>query len=505
MLALAARMALGQAVTAPFVTFIPAILISTLAGGIGPGLLSVAITAAMANYFFLPNQNIGLLYAKSWFIDLVFLAITTAMVVLTNIAMVNSIRLGRVSAELHAANEKLTARMAARTSALIQAEEQLRQSQKMEAVGQLTGGIAHDFNNLLTGITGSLDMLQTRLIQGRTQDFRRYIEAAQDSANRAATLINRLLAFSRPQPLKPIRTDINQLVAGMRDLIARTIPSGISLDVRYMPHLPATLVDPNQLEHALLNLCINAADAMPQGGSLTISTGHVILNARQASAHGLQPGDYDTLIVQDTGVGMPPDVQARAFDPFFTTKSVGQGTGLGLSMIYGFARQSGGHVSLMSTPGHGTMVTLYLPCQAGESPSQPGVLPAETPPARATKGAGRPILIVDDEPNIRMLLADILQDEGYHIHQEADAAAAMRCLRHLPALDLLITDIGLPGMNGAKLANAARELHPNLRFLFITGYADDTTASSAPVGAPILRKPFNMTSIPPLVQALLAE
>jgi PAS domain S-box-containing protein len=270
---------------------------------------------------------------------------------------------------VYASGRNISAERAA-AAALEAAQEQLRQSQKMEAVGQLTGGIAHDFNNLLTGITGSLEILQTRLAQGRAAEADRYIDAAQGAARRAAALTHRLLAFSRRQTLDPKIVEVNALVAGMEDLISRTVGAAIRTEFIPAPDLWPTLVDPNQLENALLNLCINARDAMPDGGTLTIATGHFVLDAAMAAALELPPGDYLTLTVTDTGTGMAADTIKRAFDPFFTTKPIGQGTGLGLSMIYGFARQSGGQVRIDSIEGSGTAMWLFLPRHVGGAPAE---------------------------------------------------------------------------------------------------------------------------------------
>ncbi len=304
-------------------------------------------------------------------------------------------------------------------------EEALRQSQKMEAVGQLTGGLAHDFNNLLTGVTGSLELMQTRIAQGRIEDVDRYVNAAQGAAKRAAALTHRLLAFSRRQTLDPRSTDVNRLVRGMEDLIRRTV--GPAIEVEPMVGTAGiwpTLVDPGQLENALLNLCINARDAMPDGGKLTIETGNRWLDERTARERDLSPGQYVSLCVSDTGTGMPADVVAKAFDPFFTTKPIGQGTGLGLSMIYGFAKQSGGQVRIYSEVGQGTMVCLYLPRHLGEA--EAAELPAELVDAPRAEH-GQTVLVVDDEPTVRMLVTEVLEDLGYRRSRRRTARPGCRC------------------------------------------------------------------------------
>ncbi|MEJ0093392.1 MAG: ATP-binding protein [Methylocella sp.] len=374
-----------------------------------------------------------------------------------------------------------------------QLEEQLRQSQKMEAVGQLTGGLAHDFNNLLTGITGSLELLGTRVRQGRLKDVDRYIGAAQGAATRAAALTHRLLVFSRQQTLAPIATDVNRLVAGMEEMVRRTVGPAIEIEVVGAAELWTALVDPNQLENALLNLCINARDAMPDGGRITIATANNRLDERKARARDLPPGDYLSLCVIDTGTGMPPEVIARAFDPFYTTKPLGQGTGLGLSMIYGFARQSGGQIRIQSEVGAGTTICLYLPRHDGEEAKVQSPAGLDDVVSRAEHGEA--VLVVDDEPTVRMLVAEVLEDLGYIAIEAADGAAGLRILQSDVRIDLLVTDVGLPGaLNGRQVADAARQVRPELKVLFITGYADSAVFSRENLkpGMSILIKPFPM-------------
>ena len=392
---------------------------------------------------------------------------------------------------IHAVGRDITAEKEA-AQALRRTEEALRQSQKMEAVGQLTGGLAHDFNNLLTGITGSLELLGTRVAQGRINDVDRYIHAAQGAARRAAALTHRLLAFSRRQTLDPKPTDVNRLVAGLVELIRRTVGPEIAIEVVEAGGLWATLVDPPQLENALLNLCINARDAMPGGGRITIETANKWLDERAAQERDLPPGQYITLCVTDTGTGMSPEVVARAFDPFFTTKPLGQGTGLGLSMIHGFVRQSGGQVRIYSELGLGTTVCLYLP-RHHSAADEAGSLPelAEAPRA----GQGETVLIVDDEATVRMLVTEVLEDLGYAAIEAADGASGFKVLQSDLRIDLLVTDVGLPGgMNGRQLADAARLLRPDLRVLFITGYAENAAIGNGLLdpGMQVLAKPFPM-------------
>jgi PAS domain S-box-containing protein len=382
-------------------------------------------------------------------------------------------------------------------------EEALLQSQKMEAVGQLTGGIAHDFNNLLTGIVGSLDLLQTRLNQGRTDNVARYINAAMTSANRAAALTHRLLAFARRQPLVPKVVDVNQLVVSLEDLLRRTIGEAIDLEITAFDGLWNTLCDPNQLESALLNLAINARDAMPNGGKLTIATSNAQLDAASADPSALSPGDYICIDVTDTGTGMSAEVVARAFDPFFTTKPIGQGTGLGLSMIYGFARQSNGHATIDSKLDQGTSVKLYLPRHQGQS----SVEQAAGVHASQHAATGETVLVVEDEPVVRSVILEMLADQGYRTLEAADGPAGLRLLRDNKQIDLLITDVGLPGMNGRQLADLARETRPDLKILFITGYAESVAIADGFLqpGMEMITKPFDLDNLSRRIRAMVSR
>ncbi len=390
--------------------------------------------------------------------------------------------------ELAEANARLVAESAERE----RVEDALRQSQKMEAVGQLTGGIAHDFNNLLQGITGSLELVQRRLAQGRTAGFDDLIAGAVVSANRAAALTHRLLAFSRRQPLDPKPVRANMLVAGMADLLRRTMGEAIRLELALADDLWPTLCDPNQLESAVLNLVINARDAMPDGGRLRIQTGNERLGGDgTAHALGMDPGQYVCVRVVDTGIGMTPDVVKRAFDPFFTTKPLGQGTGLGLSMIYGFIRQSEGCCKIDSTPGQGTTVRLYLPRHRGEA-AEEGPIPRLTAAHEAEDGEA--VLVVEDEPVVRGLVVEVLRDLGYHALEAVDGPSGLEVLLSRRRLDLLVTDIGLPGLNGRQLADAARERRPDLKVLFMTGYAENAAIANGFLGPgmALITKPFAM-------------
>lgn len=371
-------------------------------------------------------------------------------------------------------------------------EEQLRQAQKMEAVGQLTGGLAHDFNNLLTGISGSLEMMQIRIAQGRTADFDRYFMAAQGAVKRAAALTHRLLAFSRRQTLDPKPTNVNALLNALEELVRRTMGPAITVEVVGASGLWPTLVDANQLENAVLNLCINARDAMPEGGRLTIETSNKWLDERAARQQDLPVGQYVAVCVTDTGTGMAPEVVAKAFDPFFTTKPLGEGTGLGLSMVYGFTRQSGGQVRIYSEVGQGTTMCLYLPRHDEEV--APDAAPLSYGSAEPL-GDGEVVLVIDDEPTVRMLVAEVLAESGYAVIEAADGPAGLRILESSSRIDLLITDVGLPGgMNGRQVADAARVHRPELKILFITGYAENAVIGNGRLesGMFVLTKPFQM-------------
>ncbi|MFF8801859.1 MULTISPECIES: PAS domain S-box protein [unclassified Methylobacterium] len=393
----------------------------------------------------------------------------------------------------------------AQAEALAQAEEALRQSQKMEAVGQLTGGLAHDFNNLLAGISGSLELMQARMSQGRHGDLERYMAVAQGAAKRAAALTHRLLAFSRRQTLTPKPTNVNALIGGMEELIRRTIGPEIALEVVGAAGLWPALIDPGQLENALLNLCINARDAMPRGGRITIETANKWLDRPAAIRHEVPEGQYLSLCVTDTGTGMPPEVIARVFEPFFTTKPIGQGTGLGLSMIHGFAQQSGGQVRIYSEVGQGTTVCLYMPRHYGQADGDDFALTL-TEVARAEQG--ETVLIVDDEPSVRMLVTEVLEDLGYTAIEAADSGAGLKILQSDVRIDLLVTDVGLPGgMNGRQMADAGRERRPGLKVLFVTGYAENSVIGNGHLepGMMVLAKPFPMEALAARIKDLTNE
>ena len=407
------------------------------------------------------------------------------------------------------AEQRLEQRVAERTADLEremaireQAEAALRQSQKMEAVGQLTGGIAHDFNNMLTGVIGGLDIIRRRIAGGRYDDLDRFMDAASASAQRAAALTARLLAFSRRQSLDPRPTDVNALARSLEELLCRTIPETVSLRIVAADDLPLAVTDANQLENAILNLAINARDAMPDGGQLTVETSAVELDEAYAAAKpDVTPGRYVMIAVSDTGVGMSPDLLAKVFDPFFTTKPIGQGTGLGLSMVYGFAQQSGGQVRVHSRPGEGTSVKLYLPATDAASPPD-----AQRAGTAAVEGRGQTVLLVEDDISVRLLVRDVLEELSYTTIEAGDAKEAVPILSSGARIDLMISDVGLPGMSGRQLAEVARTHRPELPILFVTGYAENAAIRAGFLGTnmAMITKPFSLDDLAAKIGEMVA-
>ncbi|MFC3077701.1 response regulator [Phenylobacterium terrae] len=386
-------------------------------------------------------------------------------------------------------------------SARRELEERARQSHKMEAIGRLTAGVAHDFNNLLTVVIGNLEFLQRHLgSDPEAARALRYAENAMLGARRAATLTDQLLAFSRRQPLTPQPVDINKLIAGMSDLLARTLGEAVQVESRLAADLGRAMVDANQLESAILNLAVNARDAMPDGGALILETANEAFHTEGAA--DLAPGPCVRITVRDTGCGMGEEVLAQAFEPFFTTKGVGHGTGLGLSQVYGFVKQSGGHVSIDSGPSRGTAVNLYLPRAAGDAAEAPAA-----PPDAGARADGEAILVVEDDEDVRAFSVATLCDLGYRVFEAADAAAALEVLERTPGVRLLFSDIGLPGgMNGRELADAAQARQPGLRVLLTTAYAGGTLLKDGRLetGFQLLAKPFSYAALARRVQDVLA-
>jgi PAS domain S-box-containing protein len=409
------------------------------------------------------------------------------------------------AAALNELNQTLEERVKERTAQLMQTEDELRQSQKMEAIGQLTGGIAHDFNNLLQGITGGLDLVKKRVMQGRFNELDRFISGAMTSANRASALTHRLLAFSRRQPLAPKPVEVNPLLASMEELLRRTLGERIVFELVTAGGLWLTKCDPNQLENAVLNLVINARDAMPDGGMLTVETGNTHLDSAYAAVHqDIEAGHYVCIGVTDTGSGMSPATIAKAFEPFFTTKPLGRGTGLGLSMIYGFAKQSGGHAKIYSELGKGTTFKLYLPRYRGEIEEEDLI-----PDLADLQGAhtNETVLVVEDEFVVRELIVEVLKELGYSTLEADDGPAALKILDSKQRIDLVISDIGLPGLNGRQIVDAARETRPKLKVLFMTGYAENAAIAAGFLepGMSMITKPFAMEALATRIREILEK
>lgn len=380
------------------------------------------------------------------------------------------------------------------------AEEQLRQSLKMDAVGQLTGGIAHDFNNMLTGVIGALDLMRLRLGLQQYGDLGRYMDAAHTSASRAAALTQRLLAFARRQSLEARAVAVNPLILSLCDFLKRTLTERITLALQLDERAGLAMVDSNQLENALLNLCINARDAMPDGGTLTISTAHADIDSAQAARLGGSEGAYVQINVTDTGVGISKTVLEKIFEPFFTTKPLGEGTGLGLSMVYGFVQQSLGFIAVDSQEGVGTSIDLYIPL----APSHAAETLVAVLPERVRSGSGQSILVVEDDDSVRMLLDGALQDLGYQVNLAEDGQQALSLFKRLPGIDLLITDVGLPGLNGRQLAEIMQQQQPGLPVLFISGYAENAVMRSEFLGPDMrmMAKPFTLECLADTVAAV---
>lgn len=396
----------------------------------------------------------------------------------------------------HVTAEKL------QSETLLKTEEQLRQSQKMEAVGQLTGGIAHDFNNILTGIMGSLELMQMRISQGRADSIERYVKTAMDSSQRAAALTHRLLAFARRQPLDPKPVNAGTLVYGMEKLLRSTLGDQCSIEFDIQDPLWTTLCDPYQLESAVLNIAINARDAMPEGGKLTVRARNISHCGDVQPPKALESGECVLLSISDTGTGMSPSIQQRATEPFFTTKPQDQGTGLGLSMVYGFVKQSEGHLDITSQEGHGTSINIYLPrYQEMVSVEPPTVVEPDHPDLRT----GLKVLVVEDESVIRNMAAELLRDLDCNVLEAADGLSGLSTFRANEGIELLITDIGLPGMNGYQLANQAMDSDPALKVLLITGYAENAIPAHGFMrpGMEMLTKPFSVSTLRSRVQRML--
>ena len=408
----------------------------------------------------------------------------------------------QASAELRDLNLTLEQRINDAVQERLRAEDQIRQMQKMEAVGQLTGGIAHDFNNMLAIVIGGLNLVQRRLAKGDT-DVGQFISGAMEGANRAATLTQRLLAFSRQQPLSPQALKANDMVSDMSELLRRTLGETIQMETVLAGGLWQTYADAGQLENVVLNLAVNARDAMPDGGRLTIETANCHLDNAYAAEHGVAEGQYVLVAVTDNGSGMPPEVAAKAFDPFFTTKGVGKGTGLGLSQVFGFVKQSGGHVKIYSEPDHGTSVKIYLPRYYGNAEAPARTLARGVPYGKSSEV----ILVVEDDLRVRELAVQMLRDLGYGVLEAEDGACGLQMLDRHPEVCLLFTDVVMPGMSGRLFADEARRRKPELRVLFTTGYSRNAIVHNGVLdpGVHLLPKPASLEQLALKVREVLDE
>ena len=499
---LAARVALGDAALGfPFVIFLPPVVLTTFVAGIGPGILAAVLAGIVADVTLIaPRGRVVPDWPEGW-LALAFYALTVGLDILIIHGMTTAFgRAAQAEADLRRANEALESRVSERTAALRKqiadretAEAQVRQMQKMEAVGQLTGGIAHDFNNMLAVVVGSLEMARRRV--GEPERLLGSIASAEEGARRASQLVTRLLAFSRQQALEPRALDANALVTTMSELMRRTLGERIEVEVRLAADLWRCFADAVQLENAILNLAVNARDAMPDGGKLTIETANGDIDAHHARHDAeVEPGEYVVICVSDTGAGMPASVIDRAFDPFYTTKEVGKGTGLGLSQVYGFVKQSGGHIAIYSEVGLGTTLRLYLPRNLGaEIAAADGAAPADMPVARPQET----VLVVEDEAGVRRMSVDALRELGYVVVQAGDAKEALSLLEVETRVDLMFTDVVMPGLNGRELADAARAIRPELKVVFTSGYTRDPVVTNGLIdpGVVLLAKPFTLSAL----------
>ena len=479
-----------------FITYFPLLILVALACGYRAGVVATLVSTLAAWYFIIEPR--GALAVRRFEDGLaVGLFLATALMFVW-IAGATRVAIGRY----RVLSRSLSRRVEQRTAELESAQANLLQAHKMEAVGQLTGAIAHDFNNMLSVVIGNLDMAKRRLAQGRG-DVGRQIDSAMEGAQRAAALTQRLLVFARRQPLESAVVDINRLLEDLSELLRRTLGGAVRLETAPAPEIWLVRTDPAQMESAIINLAINARDAMPGGGTLVIETANISIGEDEASDEdGLRAGDYVMVSVADSGTGMAPEVASRATEPFFTTKAVGRGTGLGLSQVYGFVRQSGGDIAIDSVAGEGTTVRLYLPRHDGGAPEASDT---QTGGAVPRGSAGEVVLVVEDEEQVRRTSVAALTELGYGVREAANAAEALALLASDPAVTLLFTDIVMPGLDGRDLAERALRQRPNLKILYTTGYAPLAgSAETLPDEHPaMLRKPFSFEALARKVRALL--
>jgi signal transduction histidine kinase/CheY-like chemotaxis protein len=498
----------------PFLTFFPALVLVTFLGGLGPGILVSTVGALLADYFLISANNDLRLVWPSGVIALALFGFAVSIVVGLTHGMLKA--LDRQSASekaLRVLNLDLEPRDLERTATLEKemfersvAESQLRHMQKMESVGQLTGGIAHDFNNMLAVITGSLDIARRHLSVSEDPMIETCLNNAIEGAQRAASLTARLLAFSRLQPLEPIIVDVNRLVGGMSELLCRTLGETVHIETVLAAGLWHAFVDSAQLESAVVNLAVNARDAMPSGGKLTIETANSDLDERYARVHvEVEAGQYVLISVTDTGTGMAPEVVERAFDPFYTTKGVGKGTGLGLSQVFGFVKQSGGHVKIYSEIDKGTTVKLYLPRHLGSDVASHSVQSDVRPSLMGNSEVV--VLVVEDDEQVRNMTVDALGELNYTVVQASNGTQALEKLLIQPHVDLLFTDIVMPEMSGRQLAEQACDRLPGLKVLYTTGYTRNAVVHNSvlDVGVAFLPKPFTLQQLATKLRDVLAN
>jgi signal transduction histidine kinase len=508
----AIRMALGDALVGyPFITFFPAVLLTSLVGDRRASALAALLSVLLSSPYAIDANGSFLPQSSSAWIGMSFFLIVCSIIIMLVHWLYDALdQLSVLNSDLEQRVENRTQQLAQANADLIteakareRAEARLRHAHKMQAIGELTGGVAHDFNNMLAIIIGGLDMAKRRLANGNT-DIVKFVDAAMDGARRAATLTQRLLSFSRRAPLRPATIDINRLITGMEELLRRTLGETTQLEFVLGGGLWPSHADPGELENALINLALNARDAMSNGGRLTVETANAYLDDDYATAHHeVEPGQYVLLALTDTGAGMTSDVVERAFDPFFTTKGASGGTGLGLSQVYGFVKQSGGHVKIYSEPGHGTSVKLYLRRSIATAIEQSHDRRSEMLPAGSVDQL---ILVVEDEAGVRRYAVDALRELGYTVRHAASGEEAIKLLSQMGQVTLLFTDVVMPGMSGRQLADMARAKQPELKVLFTTGYTQNAIVHNGVLDADadLISKPFTVDQLARKVKKVIA-
>lgn len=498
------RLALGDFLNGfPFLSFLPSVLLASFLGGIGPGLLATVFAGFLVQQFFVePFESAWPATAAQWLGLSTYLINALIIVALMQGIILSHGKQKALQARLSDFNRLLEEMVARRTTQLkvemdenAAAQAQLRQLQKMETIGQLTGGVAHDFNNMLAIVIGSLDLALRRLTGAEDPRLLNSLQSAKDGAQRAGVLTARLLAFSRQQPLAPEAVDANKLVGGMSELLRRTLGEHIRIETVLAGGLWPTFADLSQLENAILNLAVNARDAMPGGGHLTIETANTELDDRYARMHSeVDAGQYVMISITDTGTGMSEEVIERAFDPFYTTKGPGKGTGLGLSQVYGYVKQSRGHIKIYSEIDRGTTVKIYLPRYVGSSGAALAAGGGPTIPHGSVKEV---ILVVEDDEKVRHITVESLRELGYTVVQAASGFEALDQLDQQPGIDLVFTDIVMPELNGRQLADMVLEKWPDVKILYTTGYTRNAIVHNGVLdhGVSLLAKPFTLEQL----------